>query len=180
MKTSSTEPELREDERGAPSGRHSGLFFYFFFVCAAIAIAQFAIPTYIIRPFRYQSPRGLLLAMDLRQHAPLGTLLAGILCLIFLLASWKNASRGQKVLLLATMLLVSFSAVMARMNYFEWMFHPFRGPQFTALAESKLAAEEMVMAVRLHGDARAYPISQMAYHHILNDVAGGIPIAVTY
>jgi hypothetical protein len=38
----------------------------------------------------------------------------------------------------------------------------------------------MVMAVRLGNNARAYPISQMAYHHILNDVVADIPIAVTY
>jgi len=36
------------------------------------------------------------------------------------------------------------------------------------------------MTLRYGSDARAYPISQMAYHHILNDVIGGVPIAVTY
>jgi hypothetical protein len=36
------------------------------------------------------------------------------------------------------------------------------------------------MAVRHGADARAYPISQMAYHHVLNDVVNGVPIAVTY
>jgi hypothetical protein len=36
------------------------------------------------------------------------------------------------------------------------------------------------MAVSLNGDARAYPISQMAYHHVLNDTVAGVPIAVTY
>jgi hypothetical protein len=38
----------------------------------------------------------------------------------------------------------------------------------------------MILAVRLGGEARAYPISQMAYHHVLNDVVAGVPIAVTY
>jgi hypothetical protein len=38
----------------------------------------------------------------------------------------------------------------------------------------------MIMSVRLGDDDRAYPISQMAYHHVLNDVVGGVPIAVTY
>jgi hypothetical protein len=69
---------------------------------------------------------------------------------------------------------------MARMNYFEWMFHPIAAPGFEAGAESKLDAGEMMMAVRLGIDARAYPISEMAYHHILNDVVNGVPIAVTY
>jgi hypothetical protein len=60
------------------------------------------------------------------------------------------------------------------------MFHPIPGPQFLAQSESKLDPKEMIMSVRLGGDDRAYPISQMAYHHVLNDVVGGVPIAVTY
>jgi hypothetical protein len=69
---------------------------------------------------------------------------------------------------------------MARRNYFEWMFHPIAGAQFLAQSQSKLDSKEMILAVRLGGDARAYPISQMAYHHILNDEVAGVPIAVTY
>lgn len=69
---------------------------------------------------------------------------------------------------------------MARLNYFEWMFHPIDGPQFLAQSGSKLDPKEMILAVRLGSDARAYPISQMAYHHVLNDVVAGVPIAVTY
>jgi Protein of unknown function (DUF3179) len=38
----------------------------------------------------------------------------------------------------------------------------------------------MIMSVRFGDEARAYPISQMAYHHIFNDVVDGIPIAITY
>ena len=78
------------------------------------------------------------------------------------------------------MVLVAISTVMARVNYFEWMFHPVRSPQFQAETQSKLDAAEMIMAVRLGNDARAYPISEMAYHHIVNDTVGTVPVAVTY
>ena len=40
--------------------------------------------------------------------------------------------------------------------------------------------KDMVMAVELNGDAVAYPVLQMAYHHIVNDVVGGRPITATY
>ncbi len=60
------------------------------------------------------------------------------------------------------------------------MFHPIAAPGFETEAQSKLDAGEMIMAVRLGSDARAYPISEMAYHHILNDVVNAVPIAVTY
>jgi len=37
-----------------------------------------------------------------------------------------------------------------------------------------------VFGVVLRGVARAYPISMLAYHHVVNDVIAGIPVAVTY
>jgi hypothetical protein len=78
------------------------------------------------------------------------------------------------------MALVTFSAVMSRLNYFEWMFHPVPNAQFESASTSKLDKGEMVLAIRYGSDARAYPIREMAYHHILNDVVGGVPVAVTY
>jgi hypothetical protein len=151
-----------------------------FFLCALTAIALFFIPAFIIRPFRHQAPRALLLAMALRQRAPLETLLAGLPCFLLAFALWRTVGLWRKGLLVLTLLVVTFSAVMARQNYFEWMFHPIAGPQFLAQSDSKLDPKEMMLAVSLGGDARAYPISQMAYHHILNDVVGGVPVAVTY
>jgi hypothetical protein len=158
----------------------SSWLWFAYSLCALAGIALFFIPAFIIRPFRHQGPRALLLAMTLRQRAPLGTLIAGLACLAFAFALWRTANRWRKFILAFIVLVVTFSAVMARLNYFEWMFHPIDGPQFLAQSESKLEAKEMIMAVRLGSDARAYPISQMAYHHILNDVVAGVPIAVTY
>ena len=151
-----------------------------FSLCAVAAIGLFFIPAFIIRPFRHQAPRALLLAMALRQRAPLVTLIAGLACFLFAFMLWRTCSRWRKTLLAFTMLLVAFSAVMARLNYFEWMFHPIDGAQFLAQSESKLDPKEIILAVRVGSDARAYPISQMAYHHILNDEVAGVPIAVTY
>jgi hypothetical protein len=118
--------------------------------------------------------------MALRQRAPLETLLAGLACFLFAFLLWRTVGLWRKGLLVLTLLVVTFSAVMARLNYFEWMFHPIAGPQFLAQSQSKLDPKEMILAVRFGSDDRAYPISQMAYHHVLNDVVGGVPIAVTY
>jgi Protein of unknown function (DUF3179) len=151
-----------------------------FCLCAIAAVSLFFVPAFIIRPFRYQSPRALLLAMSLRQHAPLGTLIGAIACFLLAFMLWRTVGRWRKALLVIAVFVVAFSAVMARVNYFEWMFHPIDGPQFLAQSESKLDPKEMILAVRLGNDARAYPISQMAYHHVLNDMVGGMPVAVTY
>jgi hypothetical protein len=150
-----------------------------FLVSALAALALFLIPAFIIWPFRHQNPRALALAMALRQAAPWGTLAALFICIAFALLLWEDTLR-RKIVLSTILVLVAASAVMSRLNYFEWMFHPVDAPQFDAESDSKLDSKEMILAVRFADDARAYPISQMAYHHILNDVVAGVPVAVTY
>lgn len=137
-------------------------------------------PAFIIRPFAYQNPRWLWWAMAIRQRAPMISLLCAIVCLVFVWLMWQGSSKWRKGVLSAVMLLVTAASVMSRLNYFEWMFHPVKSPQFEAESATKLDAGEMILAVRYSADARAYPIREMAYHHIVNDVVGGVPIAVTY
>jgi hypothetical protein len=118
--------------------------------------------------------------MALRLHAPSGTLIAAVACFTFALLLWRTVGVWRRALLVLALLVVTFSTVMARLNYFEWMFHPIVSQQFVAQSASKLDPKEMIMAVSMGGEERAYPISQMAYHHVLNDVVGGVPITVTY
>jgi hypothetical protein len=150
-----------------------------FLLSAAIAIGFCFYPAFIIRPFSHQTHSGLQLAMAFRQRAPFTSLAAGMLGLLFALMLW-GGGWARKTIITVLMLLVTFSAVMTRLNYFEWMFHPIENAQFESESASKLANSEMILAVRFGNDARAYPISQMAYHHILNDVVDGVPVAVTY
>src|SRR5579862_4593700 len=144
-----------------------------FLLSALVAISLFIVPAFIIQPFRYQAPRALRIAMAVRQGAPLGTLISGIACLVLAFSLWKAALRLRQITIASLLLIVAVSASMTRLNYFEWMFHPIDAPRFLAQSQSKLDSNEMVMAVNFANDARAYPIRQMAYHHILNDVVAG-------
>jgi hypothetical protein len=149
-------------------------------VFAVVGFAAFMFPAFIIRPFAYQNPKALLWAMAIRQRAPIISLLCAGVTLLLVSSLWQGTRWWTKVLLSAATVLVIFSAVMSRLNYFEWMFHPVDSAKFESESSSKLDAKEMILAVRYGSDARAYPIREMAYHHILNDVVGGVPIAVTY
>ena len=172
-----------------------GYLWILFLVSALAAIALFFIPAIIIQPFKHQTSFGLALAIALRHRAPWGTLPAALAALWLAIVLWHSPDEGvrgstppwwktaklwRRVVLCVVMILVAFSTVMARLNYFEWMFHPVDDARFETEAESKLDKSEMILAVRLGSDARAYPILQMAYHHVLNDVVSGVPIAVTY
>ena len=147
---------------------------------ALTAFGFFFIPAFIIRPFHHQTPGALGLAMALRQHAPQATLIAAMICFLFAFLLWQHFNLGRKIVLASVLALVAFSAVMSRLNYFEWMFHPVDAAEFEAESTSKLENPEMILAIRFADDARAYPIREMAYHHIFNDVVGGVPVAVTY
>jgi hypothetical protein len=151
-----------------------------FAVAVLVTFGLFFYPAFIIRPFSYQDPRQLAYAMSIRQYAPWLTLITGLVALLAGIALWTRVSRWWRVPVVLGLILAGFGATMARINYFEWMFHHLSTPGFESASTSKLAPVEMVMAVRFGDDARAYPIVEMAYHHIVNDVVGGVPIAVTY
>jgi hypothetical protein len=58
---------------------------------------------------------------------------------------------------------------------------PIDAPQFLAPEDATfLAGREPVLAVEIGGDARAYPLQIMAWHEIVNDEIGGVPVSVTY
>jgi len=54
-------------------------------------------------------------------------------------------------------------------------------PQTIPAAQAThLRDDDEVFGIVLGGQARAYPVFMIAYHHVVNDVIRGIPVAVTY
>ena len=47
-------------------------------------------------------------------------------------------------------------------------------------AAAQMAAEEPVLGLLYHGEARAYSLWQLDTHEIVNDEIGGTPLAVTW
>jgi hypothetical protein len=151
-----------------------------FAISTLISVSLFIVPAFIIRPFKFQAPRSLLWALAVKHQAPLWTLLFAIATSILAVALWSRVSSLGRALMAVGVFLTIGAAVMSRVDYFEWMFHPIASAGYEPAASVKLDSSEMVMAVNISNDARAYPIREMAYHHVLNDYAGGVPIAVTY
>ena len=59
---------------------------------------------------------------------------------------------------------------------------PIEAPRFQPVeaARERLAARDPVISLEIGGDARAYPLSILIWHEIVNDTVGGTPVAVTY
>jgi Protein of unknown function (DUF3179) len=146
-----------------------------------IAAACVLVPAWLVQPFKAQTPGGLGLSYALRRVSPAATLaaLAGFAFLAFRL--WRGGRWYGRAALVLLALPVAASAWFARQNYFEWMFRPLdRVAHASAQEVDFVRGDEMVLAVELNGDAVAYPVRQLAYHHVVEDTVGGVPIVATY
>lgn len=149
----------------------------FLLVVAACAIVF--LPAYILNPFAPETERGLAVAYTAKRYAPVVTLLfvaAGVWLATKLWNRW-----WRKTLVVLALLLLVGTVWLSRQNHFEWMFAPLAKSAYAAMHEVDFVeADDMVLAVKVNGEAAAYPVRLLAYHHIVHDVVGGVPIVVTY
>jgi hypothetical protein len=151
-------------------------------VIVLIAVAIVLVPVWIIQPFRPQSARGLELSYALRRWAPLATIIVLAVSLLLVAWLWRRSERWwSKATLMALVVPMLASTWFARQNHFEWMFRPVVNAAYAKTSEAGFVADtDMVIAVESSGEAVAYPVRLMAYHHLVQDVVGGTPIVATY
>lgn len=151
-------------------------------LAVAIAFAFIFIPVYLIQPFASQTERALAISYFLKTWSPIVTPLLAVGVIGLVVVAWRNSKRWySKVPLVLPIFLSLVFAWFAQQNHFEWMFNPLTSSDFAKASEVDFVKDdEMVLAVKINGDAVAYPVSLMAYHHIAQDVVGGTPITATY
>ena len=146
-----------------------------------LALAMVATPIWIIMPFKAQTPRGLALSFWLRRWSPLVTVIASATVLLLVSFLWRGSRWWLKLALVVLVIPLLGATWLARQNHFEWMFRPVTNPAYAKPSEVDFIGDnDMVLAVENNGEAVAYPVRLMAYHHVLQDVVGGTPIAATY
>jgi Protein of unknown function (DUF3179) len=150
--------------------------------CLAVSLVLVAYPLYVIRPFRAQGARELMVALAVSRFRPVLTVISALAAVAAAIAYWRTQPRSwRRALVAAGAVLVCVLAVLARVNVFEQlMFHPVEHPAFAAASDAKLDADDKLIVVKIGGSARAYPIREMGYHHVVNDVVGGTALAATY
>jgi hypothetical protein len=149
--------------------------------CLAISLFCVIYPIYVIRPFRAQGARELALALIVTRFRPILTLASALIALAAAIAHWRT--RPALWRRLSTSLVAALTcllAFLAHVNVYELMFHPVDHPAFAAAGELKIDPDDKVLAVKIDGTARAYPIRTMGYHHIVNDLVAGTAIVATY
>jgi hypothetical protein len=150
-------------------------------LAAAVALAVVIIPALVIQPFRPQTPRGVSVSYALKAAAPWVTIAALLVIAFLAFKLWRQSRWWSRAVLVIVFLLATGTAWFARQNHFEWMFHPIAGAQYAAVdAATFLDDAAVVIAVERNGEAAAYPVRQLAYHHLVQDTVGGVPLVVTY
>ena len=151
-------------------------------IIAITAFALVAIPVYLIQPFAPQTENALTISYYLRVFSPYLTIILAIIALILCVQIWRNSKYWfTNITLILPIIIIGFSIWFSQQNHFLWMFNPSVNPSYAKVSEVDFVKdEEMVLAVNINGESVAYPVLQMAYHHIVQDVVGGQPITATY
>lgn len=148
---------------------------------ALLSLACSIFPRYVIRPFRHQGAGELSAALFVNQVGPVVSALCAVLCVALTVRFRKRLrSWPSRIAALVTIVLAVIGGFLTHVNVYEKMFHPVDAPAFDTAQHAKVDGDDMVITVNVRGNARAYPIREMAYHHIVNDVVAGEPIAATY
>jgi hypothetical protein len=94
---------------------------------------------------------------------------------LFLGKLWKK--------ILLCVVLALYAAIFFFFNYrFEAdkMFYQPKNRNFAILKNNKVDSGKLVIGVAMNGEAKAYPIQIIGYHHQVQDTVGEVPVMVTY
>ena len=79
-------------------------------------------------------------------------------------------------IILASLIIYAFNFEMAA----DAMFYQPSNLQMLGRKDNKIKSDRLVLGININGEAKAYPISLIGYHHQVRDTLGGKPIMVTY
>jgi hypothetical protein len=146
-----------------------------------LSLLVVGIPLYLIRPFVAQTEQGVAVSYVLRAWGPLLTialLVAGLVCVVQL---WKDGRIVRRLGLVVATLFLSGMVAAARWSPEESFFGPLPEPGFIEAGRAAhVEPAEMVLGITVGGRSKAYPVPILAYHHLVNDHLGGVPLVATY
>ena len=147
-----------------------------------LTLAVVLVPALLIRPFSPETPATIAVAYALRTSspwlAPAGAAIAAVLAVLLLR---RQPGRLRAIAAGCAVALAAAAAWLSHQNHFEWMFEPLPDARYARARDvTFVGPSDMVVAVEVNGDAVAYPVRQMGYHHVVNDFVGGVPVVSTY
>ena len=149
-------------------------------VAAAVALAL--TPMLLITPTSAQDAFDLAVAYEIQR---IDAWLGGALWIAAAWLAWRIWQGGARVWLRAVLVLGLFATsgawLFAAVILHERMFEPLTEVGHVAAADARhIEPDDLVLGVAIGGQAVAYPVDIVGYHHIVNDRLAGEPFVVTY
>jgi hypothetical protein len=150
-------------------------------VLVIVVVVMVLMPVFLIMPFKAQTPRTMEVSYFMRRWSPWATVLGSLAILTLTIGLWFGGRWWSRAFLVLLLLPVFGVTWLARQNHFEWMFNPLPNPAYVKASEVNfINDDDRVLAVTINGEAVAYPVRLMGYHHLVEDTVGGTPIVATY
>ncbi len=99
------------------------------------------------------------------------------------MATWGLVKSSWSRKWVLGILLFMFATIAYVFNFImsaDAMFKPPYSKVMASPENNKVDSNRLVVGVEINGDARAYPIQFLGYHHFVYDTVGGQPVLVTY
>ena len=107
-----------------------------------------------------------------------------VLLVVVLLAFIPVMRNSRRVARIAfPVLLAVYGVLFYYANYkfqADKLFYQPKTKMFAAAAGNKVQGHKLVIGVVNNGEAKAYPIQLIGYHHQVRDTVGGMPVMITY
>jgi hypothetical protein len=104
-----------------------------------------------------------------------------VLSFFGLVAAFKRGSTWERIVL--PLLLILYAVVFLATNYrlpADKIFYQPVNKDFSTAADTNMDRSKLVIGIVVDGEARAYPIQLIGYHHQVVDTIGKTPVMVTY
>ncbi|MFT3750235.1 MAG: DUF3179 domain-containing (seleno)protein [Agriterribacter sp.] len=94
---------------------------------------------------------------------------------------FKSGSLRKKIALSIFLLLYGLTFFMFTFRFeADKMFYQPKNKNFANASANKIALDKLILGIQVNGEAKAYPIQLIGYHHQVKDTVGNIPVIVTY
>lgn len=138
-------------------------------------------PMAVMLPFQAQQNWWITLAHGVAGWGRWVSIGVAVMAVLAAVGIWRAGGWLARTLTVIAVLPAITFAVVSRVNLAEAYFAAAGRADLAMLNDYKeIDEKDMVIGVVIGGEARAYPVRYLAYHHMLNDQLGGRPILPNY
>ncbi len=137
---------------------------------------------YFIMPFPgSQRANTIDIAYFLNKYVWVFRIVGFIMLLPLAIYAYRHARVWKKIVLSVFIILYGFVFYLFNFKFLaDKMFYQPNNKILASVAENKIDSNKLVIGIAINGQAKAYPIEIIGYHHQVQDTVGGEPAMITY